>query len=62
MACKMICDGCGKTEDAIQMNGEYVKPSSWYQRTYKNKYVLLACSQGCFDAAEESINGRKEGK
>jgi hypothetical protein len=49
MACKFICDGCGKEVNAIFIHpGGYFKPNSWYQRQDKDG-SQEACSRKCIE-------------
>lgn len=46
MACKFICDGCGKEEKAIDNGRDWVKPSLWFQRG-DDDGIQDACSREC---------------
>ncbi len=49
MACKFICDGCGKEEKAIQdYDGRWNKPRDWYKRQDEDG-CQDACSRDCID-------------
>lgn len=46
MACKYICDGCGKEERAEASNGNWFKPRRWFQRSDSDG-IQDACSREC---------------
>jgi hypothetical protein len=48
MACKYICDGCGKEMLAGNNGRDYLKPSSWFQRGDEDG-IQDACSRECID-------------
>lgn len=48
MACKYICDGCGKEQSSDVVNGEHFKPRLWFQRG-DEAGVQDACSRPCID-------------
>ena len=48
MACEYICDGCGKREPADFNGREWVKPSSWYQRSDEDG-IQDACCRECIE-------------
>ena len=52
MSAVMICDGCGKQEKAIEVNGDYVKPRDWFQRSDKEG-IQLVCSRECIKAISD---------
>ena len=58
MACKYICDGCGKEESATEINGKYHKPSSWFIRGDKDG-VQVACSRTCIEKISEKTGVKK---
>ena len=45
MACKYICDGCGK-EAPAERTHNWFKPSSWFQRS-DDDGIQDACSREC---------------
>lgn len=52
MACKYICDACGKEKPgAFYPNGTrgFHKPHDWYERQDKDG-IQVACSRPCIDA------------
>lgn len=49
MAVRFICDGCGKEAEGLCINGDWCKPSSWYQRSDKDG-GQLACSRECIES------------
>jgi len=52
MACKFICDNCGKEQEAVTVRGNYVKPRSWYQRRDKDTGKIQdACCRECAEKA-----------
>ena len=54
MACKYICDGCGKEEMAIQSPyGDFFKPKDWFQRSDKEG-IQVACCRNCIDKVAEN--------
>ena len=48
MACKFICDGCGREASAVHNQIDYFKPGSWFQRSDKDG-IQDACSRDCID-------------
>lgn len=48
MACKFICDGCGKESSAYFNGLQYFKPGSWFQRADEDG-PQDACSRECID-------------
>ncbi len=57
MACKFICDGCGKEEPAEQNHmGNWFHPRDWYERSDKDG-IQTACSRGCIE-----LIAKKSGK
>lgn len=54
MACKYICDGCGKEAEAVHYDRlGWSKPPSWYQRSDKDG-PQDACSRACIDKISEA--------
>lgn len=54
MACKFICDGCGKEIDGVFYNHDWHKPASWYERSEKHDSgVQTACSRECIEKIAE---------
>lgn len=51
MACKFICDGCGKEAEVKYLNGWW-KPSNWFQRS-DDEGAQIACSRECIDKVAE---------
>lgn len=52
MACKFICDGCGKEEPATQTHTDFHKPRLWFQRSDKDG-IQVACSRDCIEKISE---------
>ena len=52
MAAKAICDGCGKEQPMIAVNGRWVKPRDWYERS-DEEGTQTACSRKCVDKIAE---------
>jgi len=52
MACKYICDGCGKEKPADENWNGYHKPRQWYERS-DDDGVQVACSRECIKVAAE---------
>ncbi len=52
MACKYICDGCGKEAPAIMGRYEFFKPRSWFHRVDEDG-IQVACSRECIDRIAE---------
>ncbi len=48
MACKIICDGCGKEENGEYANHSWHKPHQWYERKDEDG-PQTACSRQCID-------------
>ena len=51
MACKYICDGCGKEVSATSYAGNtsrWFKPHNWFQRSDADG-IQDACSRECVD-------------
>ena len=48
MACKFICDGCGKEEVAIDNGRDFFKPHGWFKRADQDG-IQIACSRPCID-------------
>jgi len=48
MACKFICDGCGKEQFAGYNGRDWVKPKLWFQRS-DDDGPQDACSRECID-------------
>ena len=46
MSAIIICDGCGKEAKAEEHNGNFHKPSSWFQRS-DDDGIQVACSREC---------------
>lgn len=56
MACEIICDGCGKRTKAVEgKDGNYHKPSSWFQRS-DDDGIQLACSRKCIEVIATKTN------
>lgn len=59
MSCKFVCDGCGKeAEGSVNRQGQWFKPSAWYQRTDDNG-TQLACSRECIDRVAEKTGATR---
>lgn len=58
MACKFVCDGCGKEVPAryYASSYDYTKPIDWFQRGDKDG-IQDACSRECIE-----IIAKKTGK
>lgn len=48
MACKFICDGCGKEAPSENMPHGHFKPRSWFQRGDKDG-TQDACCRECIE-------------
>lgn len=48
MACTFTCDGCGKTAAGEFANGQWFKPSAWFERS-DDKGPQTACSRPCIE-------------
>lgn len=48
MACKYICDGCGKEAPALTNGHDYFKPHDWFKRS-DNDGPQIACSRACIE-------------
>lgn len=46
MSAKIKCDGCGQEVSMVIFNGDYHKPSHWFQRSDKDG-IQDACSREC---------------
>jgi len=57
MACKFICDGCGKEERVvISPDKVFRKPQSWFGKGEAEDFQLV-CSLECVDKLKEKKNG-----
>lgn len=54
MACKYICDGCGKEENAYFTWERWKKPADWYQRPYTVSHHD-ACSPECVELIKKEF-------
>ena len=54
MACEYICDGCGKRMEASRNGRDYLKPSSWYQRSDEDGIQVACCRECIAKCAEKS--------
>lgn len=52
MACKFICDGCGKEAPATHNSQQYFKPGSWFKRSDEDG-IQDACSRECIEKIAE---------
>lgn len=52
MACKYICDGCGREEPGIPGAHEWRKPHNWFQRSDEDG-PQDACSRECIKRIAE---------
>jgi len=52
MACKFICDGCGKEAPGSAYNHNWHKPNSWFERS-DGDGIQTACSRECIDKIAE---------
>lgn len=54
MACKFVCDGCGKEEQGTEMSLGigYIKPFKWFQRK-DDDGVQDACCRECIEKIAE---------
>jgi hypothetical protein len=48
MACKFICDGCGKEEQGEHGRGSWFKPRVWFERS-DDDGIQTACSRACIE-------------
>lgn len=46
MSAEIICDGCGKRAPMAEINNQFFKPMSWFQRSDKDG-IQVACSREC---------------
>jgi len=53
--CEYVCDGCGKRQVAGQVNGQWVKPRDWYERS-DDDGIQTACSRECVDVVAQNSN------
>lgn len=49
---EIICDGCGARMPMSCVNGHWVKPPSWYERS-DDDGIQTACSRECIDKIAE---------
>lgn len=54
MACKYVCDGCGKEQAAVPVpeTGLWIKPHSWYERS-DDDGIQTACCRECIEKIAE---------
>ena len=52
MACKFICDGCGKEAPAENNGRDWFKPSHWFERS-DDSGIQTACSRECIKKIAE---------
>ena len=48
MACKYICDACGKESSAFLGYEDWIKPENWFIRPHLDRFQD-ACSVDCVD-------------
>jgi hypothetical protein len=56
MACKFICDGCGKEEPGYYNGQDWFKPHNWFERSDKDG-AQTVCSRPCIETV-----AKKSGK
>jgi hypothetical protein len=53
MSAKSVCDGCGKEAPMVAgADGNWYKPSSWYERSDKDG-IQTACCRECINKIAE---------
>jgi len=52
MACKFICDGCGKEAPAISNGHNWFKPELWFERSDEDG-IQTVCSRKCIEVVSK---------